>query len=149
MPPGDPEKPLLLIGTGSGLAPLYGIIQDALHQGHKGPISLFHGSSHPEGLYLADELQSLSARYDHCSYTPAVSRALSTTSATLGRANEIALSTHTRLSGWRVYLCGHPEMVHTTKKKAFLAGAAMREIHADPFSFVKPPSTAVAAPSLP
>jgi hypothetical protein len=38
-----------------------------------------------------------------------------------------------KLAGFRVFLCGHPELVAALKKKAFLAGAGLREIHADPF----------------
>ena len=49
--PGYSEQNLLLIGTGTGLAPLYGIIHDALQQGHTGEIHLFHGALNPAGLY--------------------------------------------------------------------------------------------------
>ena len=35
--PGQPEQPLLLAGTGTGLAPLYGIVRDALAAGPHRP----------------------------------------------------------------------------------------------------------------
>ncbi len=37
------------------------------------------------------------------------------------------------LEGWQIYLCDNPEMVVDTKKLAFLAGANLTDIHADPF----------------
>ena len=37
-------KNLILIGTGTGLAPLYGVLQDALESKHLGSIVLIHGS---------------------------------------------------------------------------------------------------------
>src|SRR5487761_2632674 len=70
--PGTPEQGLLLIGTGSGLAPLYGIVRDALIEGHTGPIRLFHGSLNIGGLYLIDELRQLAQEYPNFVYTPCV-----------------------------------------------------------------------------
>ena len=57
--PDNPEQNLLLIGTGCGLAPLYGIIRDALAQGHRGAIKLYHGSKTVESLYMSKELKVL------------------------------------------------------------------------------------------
>jgi len=37
------------------------------------------------------------------------------------------------LKGWRVYLCGHPDMVNQTKRQAFMLGASMADIYADAF----------------
>ena len=35
--------------------------------------------------------------------------------------------------GWRVFLCGHPEMVSSMKMEAFMQGAAMGDIFTDAF----------------
>ena len=52
-----------------------------------------------------------------------------------GRAADLALARHPQLKGWRVYLCGNTAMVKATKRKAYLAGAALHDIHSDPFEF--------------
>lgn len=132
--PGSPEQGLLLIGTGSGLAPLYGIIRDALAQGHTGPIRLFHGSRTPHGLYLTDRLRELTQTYCNFDYTPCLSGEPVLEGFARGRAHEIALSELPDLKGWRIFLCGHPEMVKTAQKKAFLAGASMKDIACDAFT---------------
>ena len=131
--PGNPEQGLLLIGTGSGLAPLYGIVQDALLQGHSGPIRLYHGSFEVAGLYLIDELRVLARKYPNFSYTPCVSEQTAPDGFRGGIVLDIALADVTDLAGWRVYLCGNPAMVNAAKNKTFLAGASMRDIYADPF----------------
>ena len=131
--PGRAEQPLMLVGTGSGLAPLYGIIMDALVQGHSGPIHLFHGSRDLNGLYFIEELRELSERYDNFFYTPCVSGQVNGADLARGRAHELALSTIEILTGWRVYLCGHPEMVNQTKRMAFMKGASMGDIYTDAF----------------
>ncbi|HLK60403.1 MAG TPA: FAD-binding oxidoreductase [Chthonomonadaceae bacterium] len=130
--PDNPDQGLLLIGTGSGLAPLWGILQDALRQGHRGPIHLYHGSWNPAGLYLVNELRQLAARHPNFIYTPCVD-AEAGSGDTLGRADLVALGALANLKGWRVFLCGHPEMVRNARKKAFLMGASMKDIYADPF----------------
>ncbi len=133
--PGHLEQPILLIGTGSGLAPLYGIARDALEQGHTGPIRLYHGSRNPQGLYLVNELRALADHHDNFSYTPCISgEAMPADDYAQGRALDVALADIGKLTGWRVFLCGNPEMVKTAKKKAFLTGAAMKDIYADAFT---------------
>jgi len=132
--PGKSEQALLLIGTGSGLAPLYGILRDALDRGHSGPIRLFHGSRDLHGLYLIDELRELERRFPNFAYYPCLSGANVPPGYTSGRVHEAALRETPALKGWRVFLCGHPDMVKITRKKAFLAGASMQDIQADAFN---------------
>lgn len=133
--PGNPEQPMLLIGTGSGLAPLYGIARDALSQGHNGPIRLYHGSRNPEGLYLVDELRDLAALHENFVYIPCVSGTSSPENGyATGRALDVAIADIPKLNGWRIFLCGNPDMVKMAKKKAFLTGAAMKDIYADAFT---------------
>ncbi len=129
-----PEQNLLLIGTGSGLAPLWGIARDALTKGHTGDVYLFHGSRNIDKVYLVEELKQLSQQYDNFHYTPCLSGD-EVAGYAAGRANEVALAQFPKLDGWRLYLCGHPDMVNGTKKKAFLAGASFNDIFADPFTF--------------
>lgn len=135
--PGRAEQPLLLVGTGSGLAPLYGIIADALAQEHSGPIHLFHGSRDLNGLYLIDEMRELAEKFDNFQYTPCISGKDIDSDHVQGRAHDIALSAIETLSGWRVYLCGHPEMVNQTKRMAFMKGASMTDIYADAFHVIQ------------
>ncbi len=127
----------MLVGTGSGLAPLYGIIADALAQDHSGPIHLFHGSRDLNGLYFIDEMRELAAEFDNFHYTPCLSGEDIESEHVQGRAHDIALSSTESLSGWRVFLCGHPEMVNQTKKMAFMKGASMGDIYTDAFHVIQ------------
>lgn len=132
--PGQPEQPMMLIGTGTGLAPLYGIVRDALHHGHKGEIRLYHGARDPAGLYLQDELRQLEADHRQFRYIPCVSGADAGDAYAAGRALDVALKRYSDLKGWRVFLCGNPDMVKMARKRIFMAGAAMRDIYADAFT---------------
>ena len=128
-----PEQPLLLMGTGSGLAPLYGIVRDALNRGHRGPVWLYHGSTGPQGLYRTGELRALSERHPGLRYVPCVSEGTAPAGLRAGTPLDAALADHPDLGGWRVFLCGHPELVRRGRMEAFMAGASMADIYADPF----------------
>jgi NAD(P)H-flavin reductase len=127
------EQGILLVGTGTGLAPLAGILTDALEQGHSGPIFLFHGSREVEDLYRIDEMRQLAGQHQNFHYIPCLSGKHVPEGFTRGRVNEVALATFADLKGWRVFLCGHPDMVNQMKKMTFLKGASMKDIYADAF----------------
>jgi CDP-4-dehydro-6-deoxyglucose reductase, E3 len=131
--PGKEEQPLLLVGTGTGLAPLYGILRDALRHGHRGPIHLFHGALHNRGLYLVEELRRLVAGHAHVTYTPAVLKGDESQDLAVGPIDQVVLKSFPKLSGWRGYVCGDPALVQLLKKKLFLSGMASRDIYADAF----------------
>ena len=124
--PGRSEQPLLLVGTGTGLAPLYGILRDALAHGHTGPIHLYHGAVREAGLYLRDELARLAAENPNVHYNP-------TTLDADGPVDQLVLARHKQLTGFRAFLCGDPAIVQGLRKKLFLGGMDLKEIYADAF----------------
>lgn len=136
--PGKPEQALLLIGTGTGLSPLLGVARAALAAGHTGDIHLFHGSRTAEGLYLDDDLRAMNKQFSNFTYHACISGEHTSPNAASGRANELALQQFADLKGWRVFLCGNPQMVDKTKLKAYLAGASLAEILTDPFLPAQP-----------
>ena len=129
----EQNQPLLLIGTGTGLAPLLGIARDGLINGHSGPIYLYHGSRKPQDLYLQGTLNALASQHQNFHPVCCASGDDVPTGCRSGRANEVALTDHTDLTGWRVYLCGQPGMVQDTRQAVVDAGANPLEVHTDPF----------------
>src|SRR5574340_547666 len=132
----DPQSPgqnLLLVGTGSGLAPLLGITRMALASGHSGQIHLYHGSSTCEDLYHGDELRALAGRHANFHHTPCVSREAADGDIRPGRADVVAFAQHPDLAGWRVHLAGNPDMVEAASARAAKAGASAGEIFTDAF----------------
>jgi len=89
------------------------------------------------GLYYMDEMQSLAREHDNFHDIPCLSvdeaETHDATGAREGRAGAVVFTDHAALAEWRFYLCGYPPMVTTARKLAFLAGAAMHDILANPF----------------
>jgi CDP-4-dehydro-6-deoxyglucose reductase len=142
--PGNADEPLLLAGTGTGLAPLYGIARDALRHGHTGPIALYHGSLAPSGLYLHQDLEAMAANQATLTYHASVlNPEPDRTDIPATPLDELIFGHTPDLKGWRVFLCGAPEFVQMMQRKVFMAGASMGAIHAD--AFVAPAPAGVEA----
>ncbi|MBX7132174.1 MAG: 2Fe-2S iron-sulfur cluster binding domain-containing protein [Fimbriimonadaceae bacterium] len=126
--PQSRSKPILLIGSGTGLAPLYGVALDALQHEHASPVRLYHGGATPEQLYFREELSDLG----NIEYRPCADEG-GDESMAQGSPLEVALRDHPDMSGFTVFLCGHPGLVRAGQKRCFLAGADLQDIFADPF----------------
>ena len=131
--PGRPGQDILLMGTGCGLAPLYGIARDALNSGHRGRIHLYHGSRSAGGLYLTDQLRRIAGSHPNFYYRPCVSAEPAADGHWSGTPLDLALKDHPDMTGWKAYLCGNPQLVNSARLEIFLAGATSTDIFADPF----------------
>lgn len=131
--PEHKDQPLLLIGTGIGLAPLIGIARDALCSNHTGPIFLYHGCSKSHDFYLCDRLIDLAEQ--HLNFHPCFCTSAEDTTSDFihGYADKIAFKKHRDLATWKVFLCGQPEMVESARQAALQLGADRKNIHADAF----------------
>ncbi len=143
---GRPEQALLLAGTGTGLAPLWGVLHDALAAGHLGPIHLFHGAREVSGLYLTHELRELAARHGNVHYVPCVLEAGDAPpDIDRGSIEQVIARRLPKTAGMRAFVCGDPAIVTLIKKKLFLSGTALRDIAADAFLPAAAPSAAPSA----
>ncbi|WP_415889352.1 2Fe-2S iron-sulfur cluster-binding protein [Neptuniibacter sp. SY11_33] len=132
----DSNQPIIMAGTGTGLAPLYGIVRDALKQGHTGPISLFAGAKNSAGLYLVEEIKALSEHYENLTYYPVVLEETGSEpdGCEIGDINAVVKNMIPNTKGYRAYFCGSEDRVKTLRKQTFLAGANMQDIYCDLFT---------------
>jgi len=131
--PGSPDEPLTLVGTGTGIAPLFAIVQDAVLQGHAGPIAIYHGSLSEDRFYFVDKLKELAATNLNVTYNRCVLKGPASEGVTVGALNEIVVQSLLNTDQRRVYLCGDPGLVRLLKKQVFLAGVSLTRVHSDPF----------------
>jgi|SRR5579875_1621202 ferredoxin-NADP reductase/ferredoxin len=126
----DPERPIVLAGAGTGLAPLWGIARDAIEQRHRGPIRLYHGARERSGLYLVDELQALADRHESFSYRPCV---LSDSEPGAGDLAATVAGAETDPANTDFFLCGDADLVGRLKRELYLKGAKLQRLRADSF----------------
>jgi ferredoxin-NADP reductase/ferredoxin/truncated hemoglobin YjbI len=144
-------RPLLLAATGTGLAPLYGIVRDALLQGHEQEIHLYHGGRNEDRYYLRKELRALEQQHKNFHYHECMSGTEAPPPGIFaGRVHAVALARHGNLHGWHVFLAGLAEMVDAGEQLAVRHGAEPNAIHSDAFALrdlrIKPRGEAKPAP---
>lgn len=128
------QQNMLLISTGTGLAPHLGIVRDALESGHKGSIHLYQGSVNEQGHYQRDLLAGLAASHANFKYYLCTDVAPTQyENVETGQVSEIAFNKHSKLSGWLVYLSGNPDMVNHAEQQALKLGVTAQDIFSDPF----------------
>lgn len=129
---GAPTRPLLLAGLGTGLAPLYGVLRDALHRGHRAPIELVVGSASMAGFYHRRTLRDLARNHANLRLHW-VCREPAEAPAVQADLYDYCRETWPDLKDWGVYLCGSARFVHRMRRQCFLSGAGMSSILADAF----------------
>lgn len=126
-------QPMLMIGIGTGVAPLIGIARDALRRGHDKPIMLYHGATLEKNLYLRDKLNALEAEYPNFKFCCAASQ-----DGVQQRVVDMAFSEKPDLREHILFLAGSPDSIETARIKAVACGIKLSAIHADPFETTKP-----------
>ncbi len=126
------EQPVFLAAMGTGLAPIYGILNDAIVNRHRGPISLVVGASNPENFYLVEELNRLVEKNDQLDLH-LVARESDRERFIVGDVYKYCRDRFFDLSGCRVFLCGAESFVRKMRKQCYLSGARMSDISADAF----------------
>lgn len=130
---------LLCLGVGVGLAPLLGVIRDALQKGHQREISLLHGALDLNGIYATDQIHALSYQYSNFHYQRCVLDGRKMTdsqhceSVVEGDIYELAINLLTEPSRTAVFLCGSADFVAEMQKKLFFRGVRRSAIFVETF----------------
>jgi CDP-4-dehydro-6-deoxyglucose reductase len=106
-------KTVIFLATGTGVAPIRGLVEEALNTGCTADLWLYWGWSSLEDLYLFDEFRSLSLNIRNILFIPLVSDKRDHSAASY--IHQVASSQHHQLLDTRIYACGHLEMVAAAK----------------------------------
>ena len=113
----DSTKPIILLASGTGFAPIKALIEHIQHKGITRPITLYWGGRRPQDLYMTEWISARQSEMPQLRYVPVVSNAL-LEDAWTGRAgfvHQAILDDFADLSGHEVYACGAPIVVDTAR----------------------------------
>lgn len=130
-----PERPMIMMGGGTGFAPLKSMIEDLLFMGEKRPIHLFWGARTAEELYQEELPHSWAEQYPHIRYSSAVSDEPGGEFRFNGFVHEAVLDQYPDLSGHDVYMSGPPAMIDTARSAFFEKGLPAQRLFYDSFEF--------------
>ncbi len=120
------ERPVILLASGTGFAPIKSIIEGAIHAGGRRPMHLYWGARTSEDMYLAELPAKWAARHAWFSFTPVLSEPPKAWAGRTGLVHDAVREDHRELSGADVYACGNPLMVSAAQHD-FTAGHGLPE----------------------
>ena len=133
----DSAKPMVLLASGTGFAPIKAIIEHMQFKGITRPTTLYWGGRRPADLYQSAWIEAQLASMPHLSYVPVVSDALPEDQWTgrTGFVHRAVLQDFPDLSDHQVYACGAPIVVESARTD-FIAQAGLppEEFFADSFT---------------
>ncbi len=128
------SDPLVLIGTGSGVAPLRAMALDQLRTREtKRPIWLYWGMRHADELFWLQELEELHDNFPNFTYHLVLSQAPDEWTLCRGRVTD-CLSVHTMPENAHYYICGNPHMIEDVMKTLATRGVDPNKVHHEKFS---------------
>lgn len=142
------ETPLVFIGRGTGIAPLYGITLDALKHKHTADISIYHEGNSQSDIYLHEQLISLSQQNKQLNYTACVNHSenqnlddftFPNSSFTLLESSITKLMSQSNKPIF--FIAGSPDFIIKTKKILDEHNVSSNHVFSDSFDFKELRST--------
>jgi CDP-4-dehydro-6-deoxyglucose reductase len=133
----DSEKPIVLLASGTGFAPIKAIIEDLRFKESTRPAVLYWGCRTRRDLYLHDWALQAAAEMPNLRYVPVLSepRAEDDWSGRTGFVHLALMQDLPDLSGHQVYACGTPAMVEAAQRDLVeRCGLPAEEFYADAFT---------------
>ncbi|MDO8249806.1 MAG: CDP-6-deoxy-delta-3,4-glucoseen reductase [Rhodoferax sp.] len=132
----DSNKPIVLLASGTGFAPIKAVIEHMQFKGITRPTTLYWGGRRPADLYMAEWMQTKTAEMPNLRFVPVISDARPEDAWTgrTGFVHQAVLQDFPDLSGYQVYACGAPIVVDLAKAAyTTQAGLPEDEFYADAF----------------
>ncbi len=131
------DRPIILMGGGTGFAPLKGMLEHAFHIQLDRPIHLFCGARARRDLYMDDTVQQWVKQYPNLTYTAVLSDPMEEDNwqGETGYVHESVVRHYPDLSGYDVYLSGPPPMVKAGMELFYEKGLPETQIYSDSFEY--------------
>ena len=114
----DSDKPVVLLASGTGFAPLKAIVEHMINEQSPRPITLYWGARRPHDLYMDALCRQWAADLPQFTYVPVVSDALPEDgwSGRTGFVHQAVIADLPDMSAYQVYACGAPVMVDSAHR---------------------------------
>ena len=131
----DSVKPIILLASGTGFAPIKAIIEHMQFKGITRSATLYWGGRRPTDLYMDDWVRARQLEMPNLHYVPVISDALPADHWTgrTGFVHQAVLQDVPELCNHQVYACGAPIVVDSAQRDYLRAGLPPDEFFADSF----------------
>lgn len=131
----DSDRGILMIATGSGLAPMVSILHQIRGKNISREAILLFGAKTRADLYYFDDLKGLEAKLDNFRFYPALSRAGDDDAwdGEKGRVTDLIKKVVPDNAEFDVYLCGAPPMIESCMELLLKKGIPENHMYFDKF----------------
>jgi len=146
----ESPRPALMIGGGTGYAPLRAIIRELVAIGDRRPVTLYWGAAARAGLYEHEWLSRLEPERPAFPYRPVLSGPPAEDSGWSGRrglVHEVVQSEVASLAAWDVYASGPPAMIEAIRAGFGARGLPREQLFFDSFDYAPDTLAKLAAAS--
>lgn len=132
-----PDRPMIMMGGGTGFAPLKSMIENLLDHNDRREIHLYWGARRAADLYLDALPRSWARDHAHIHYRRAISEADDSSREPdfRGLVHEAVIADHPDLAEFDVYMSGPPAMIETARKAFAEQGLPGDRLFYDSFEF--------------
>jgi CDP-4-dehydro-6-deoxyglucose reductase len=134
-PPAGRGAPMLLVGGGTGLAPLKSIIRHVIENDLPREITLYWGVQSERDLYAHAALEEIGRREPRLRYVPVLSQASPAWNGLKGLVHEAVLDQVRGLERYEVYASGPPQMIEAVRREFGLRGLDRARLFSDSFDY--------------
>jgi CDP-4-dehydro-6-deoxyglucose reductase, E3 len=127
--------PMLLIGGGTGIAPLLSILRHVIDNGIERDMRLYWGVRSERDLYAHATLQALSERAGALRYLPVLSEPSPQWRGLTGWVHEAAFKEIPQLEAYEVYTAGPPAMISAVRNEFEARQVATSRLYFDSFDY--------------
>jgi CDP-4-dehydro-6-deoxyglucose reductase len=133
----DAKTPALLIGGGTGFAPLKAIIRHVLEKSLARDLHLFWGVRTRVDLYEHERVLEWTRTYPNLRYTPVLSDVAGGDPwpGRRGMVHEVVFEEYPDLASHEIYVSGPPALVEAVKSGALRRGLTPEYLHFDSFEY--------------
>lgn len=131
----DSKLPMIMMGGGTGFAPLKGMLETLFHDNDQRPVHLYWGARARADLYLDELVQSWQEKYPHFSYTPVLSEPDTDWQGRTGFVHTAVAADYPDLSAHEVYMSGPPPMIEAAKTAFADCGLPSDQLFFDSFDY--------------
>ncbi|MDX1454646.1 MAG: CDP-6-deoxy-delta-3,4-glucoseen reductase [Gammaproteobacteria bacterium] len=131
------DRPVIMVGGGTGLAPLKAMVESAHYHGITRPIRLYWGVRAERDIYARELLEQWSSTLPDFRYTIVLSDPQEDDAweGAEGFVHEVVVEDYPDLAAYDVYMAGPPPMVEAGKKAFLKAGLPYERLFFDSFDF--------------
>lgn len=131
----ESDKPIIMLATGTGFAPIKSILEHAFAEKITRPIHFYWGGRCEKDFYMDQQVKAWVAEHDNFNYIPVVSQTNTPWQGRVGHVQQAVLEDFESLTGYEVYSCGNPTMVKEGFQLLTQHGVAQDDYMSDAFTF--------------